>query len=257
MPKSELVDERVRPSIIPPSPAPGGLTRAGALDQAQPRAPALLVFTRPPLPGRAKTRLIPALGPVGAARVHALLLRRTVRVAAQVPGCEPTLWTATDTGHPLFAALSARYGVRRRPQAGGDLGRRMQRALTACLARAPAAVLIGSDCPGLTRADIEQAFVWLAGGADAVLGPASDGGYWLIGLRRPSVALFRGVDWGTGRVAAQTRSRLRRLGLSWRELPVRSDLDRPRDLLRSGIEPWRGAFSGLRSVIEQSPTGVA
>lgn len=200
----------------------------------------VIVLARAPLPGRAKTRLIPALGAQGAARLHALLLRRSVATVCGVAGVAVTLQVAPAVGHPLFAQLQRQHGLRLRAQSGGDLGRRMQQALAAALRDSPAAVLVGSDCPGLTAADIRTALDALRGGMDAVLGPALDGGYWLIGLRRPSAALFQGVEWGGARVAAQTRQRMRRLGWRWLELAPRADLDLPADVRGSGLAPWRG-----------------
>ena len=204
----------------------------------------IIVMARAPLPGRAKTRLIPALGAQGAARMQALLLRRTVATACAVDqlavGLPVTLQVAPAVGHPLFARLRRQYGLRLRAQSGGDLGQRMQQALADALRDSPAAVLVGSDCPGLAAEDVRAALAALNGGMDAVLGPALDGGYWLIGLRRPTAGVFRGVDWGSDRVAAQTRQRMRRLGWRWLELAARSDLDRPRDVSGSGLAPWRG-----------------
>jgi glycosyltransferase A (GT-A) superfamily protein (DUF2064 family) len=115
----------------------------------------------------------------------------------------------------------------------------MSVALARALTEAPYVVLVGSDCPELQIADLEAALQALADGADVVLGPALDGGYWLIGLRHPADWLFHGVDWETGRVLAQTRAKLRHHGWQWRELPVRADLDRPADLLHSSFVPWR------------------
>jgi len=199
----------------------------------------ILVFARAPIPGRAKTRLIPALGPWGAARVHAALVSRTVEVAARARDARVTLCAAGSPIHPLLAGLARRQGIAISVQRGGDLGRRMSVALAQALTEAPYAVLVGSDCPELRTADLDAALQALADGVDAVLGPALDGGYWLIGLRRPADWLFHGVDWGTGRVLGQTRARLRHHDWRWRELAVRADLDRPADLLHSGFVPWR------------------
>lgn len=139
----------------------------------------------------------------------------------------------------MFSSLVRRYRVGIGVQRGDGLGQRMHRALARSLVRSPYAVLVGSDCPGLESSDLENALHALSDGADAVLGPALDGGYWLIGLRHPEASLFRGVDWGTGRVLGQTRVRLRRRGWRWLELAPRSDLDLPRDLHRSGFVSWR------------------
>jgi hypothetical protein len=93
-------------------------------------------------------------------------------------------------------------------------------------------VLVGTDCPALTADYLAQAFALLDGGADAVVGPAEDGGYILIGLRRTDKRLFDGVAWGTASVLDETRARLAALGWSWQELETLWDVDRPEDLER-------------------------
>lgn len=192
----------------------------------------LLVFAKAPVPGRVKTRLIPALGPQGAARLYRELLRRTLDFATTEPPCPVELHCAPDPGHGFFHACRRDYGVRLRRQHGGDLGERMHRALAGALRNADSAVLIGGDCVSLDSAQLRWAVDELTRGRDAVLGPTEDGGYWLIGLRRPCATLFRGPVWGTATVLDATRRRLRRAGLDWRELPVGRDLDRPEDLRR-------------------------
>lgn len=108
----------------------------------------------------------------------------------------------------------------------------MYRAFKRVLRQHPYAVLIGSDCPALRPADLRAAARVLRAGADAVLAPAEDGGYPLIGLRRVSRRLFDGIDWGSPRVLAQTRRRLAGLRWRWRELRTLWDVDRPEDVIR-------------------------
>jgi len=173
----------------------------------------VIVFVREARAGRVKTRLIPLLGAEGAARLHARLAERA-------------LATARDAG----LGPVERWGTRR--QRGADLGARMQHAFQRSLRRADRVILIGSDCPVLRPAHLRRASRWLAGGADAVLAPAEDGGYALIALRRVSPRLFADIDWGGPRVMAQTRERLAALGWRWRELPTLWDVDRPEDVAR-------------------------
>lgn len=187
----------------------------------------VLVFARAPVPGASKTRLVPALGAAGAAALSERLLLRTLSVAR---GHALELWCIPSTAHPVFAHCGREFGLELRSQRGADLGERMAAALEDALARAPWAVLIGTDCPELTAGDLRRAAQVLQEGADAVLGPAADGGYYLIGLRRPLANLFPGVPWGTDAVLAETRRRLGESGCHWEELPVRRDLDRPEDL---------------------------
>jgi rSAM/selenodomain-associated transferase 1 len=201
----------------------------------------MLVFAKAPVQGRVKTRLIPALGPHGAARLYRELVRRTLVYATIDPICPISLYCEPNTGHGFFHTCRRDYGVRLRRQQGADLGERMHRALSEALYNAEWAVLIGGDCVSLDREQLHWSVAELAKGRDAVLGPTEDGGYWLIGLRKPCAMLFRGPVWGTATVLEATRRRLRRAGLDWRELPVGRDLDRPSDLRR-----YRGSVESPR-----------
>jgi rSAM/selenodomain-associated transferase 1 len=183
---------------------------------------AVLVFARAPVPGRVKRRLVPRLGAWRAARLHVRLTHRALRTAA-----------AAACG-PVELHLTARHARFRdyRLQRGADLGERMHRALTRALRRHRGAILIGSDCPELVPADLRRAARLLAGGCDAVLGPAEDGGYVLIGVRRVTSRLFEGIEWGTAGVFAATARRLEAAGYRWRALRRLPDVDRPGDLER-------------------------
>jgi len=202
-------------------------------------AVSLAILAKAPLPGRAKTRLIPALGPEGAAQLHARLLRHTLATAlAATPAHRITLWTALDHAHPLFLELAERHAITLRPQPDGDLGERMQRALGE--AGGPAMV-IGSDCPMLTPALLGSCTEALRH-HDVVCLPAEDGGYALLGAHHSDPRLFDTIPWGTGRVMAETRERIAALG--WRlACPATVwDVDRPEDLARlSATYPTLGA----------------
>jgi rSAM/selenodomain-associated transferase 1 len=181
----------------------------------------IIVFAKAPVPGAAKTRLIPALGEWGAARLHERLTRHAVRTALAA-GCGRVEVHGTQR-HSFFDGL----GVPFRLQRGRDLGERMHRAL----ARNPGAILIGTDCPELTVADLRRAIRLLQGACDAVLAPAEDGGYALIALRRHvAPEIFRNIAWGTSSVYAETVSRLK--PYRWRALRTVWDVDRPEDLAR-------------------------
>ena len=192
----------------------------------------LLIFAKAPVPGRVKTRLAGRLGTRGAAALYRDLLRQTLRIARAARLCPIELWCAPDARHGFFVACRREYGVRLRRQCGGDLGRRMNHALNQTLAAGHPAILIGGDCASLGAAELRTAFGLLAADHEAVLGPAADGGYVLIGLNRPSPALFRGIAWSTPTVLAATRRRLRRAGMNWAELPPGWDVDTPADLRR-------------------------
>jgi len=192
-----------------------------------------LVFAKAPVPGRVKTRLIPALGAAGAAQLHARLVQDTLARLAPAGLAPIELHCAPDPDHPLFEELAQRHGLRLAAQCEGDLGERLHAAarvaMASCDTAVDAVVLIGCDCPDLDAGYLAAALDALAE-HDAVLGPAADGGYVLLGLRRPEPSLFSAMPWGSDRVTALTRTRLSVLGWSWRELPVLRDLDRPEDL---------------------------
>jgi len=191
----------------------------------------ILVFGRVPIPGRVKTRLIPTLGAGGAAALYERLLFDTLTLAAAVADADVEFWYDPDGSQAAHGQdLADRFGVSGHLQVGADLGARMSWALGAetCGQRRPA-LLIGSDCPGFDRAYLAAAFAALAA-EDAVLGPALDGGYILIGVQRTHPRLFADIPWGTDVVLDVTRARLRELGWRWRELAPLRDIDRPEDL---------------------------
>ncbi len=190
---------------------------------------AVLVFAKAPLAGYAKTRLIPALGADGAARLAERLLRHAVEAAAAAGIGPVRLCCAPDIGHPAFAALARESALELVAQGDGDLGERMARAFADTLATHPRALLIGTDACALDAAYLRDAAAALHA-HDAVFGPASDGGYTLVGLARPMPRLFEGMAWSSPRVMAETRRRLRELGVSHVELATLADVDEPADL---------------------------
>lgn len=192
----------------------------------------ILIFAKAPVPGYAKTRLIPVLGAQGAADLQARLIRRTVELAVASGRAPVELWISGDTGLEFFDAFRSAIDGRIHLQSGPDLGARMGHAFEQTLQEAEFAVLIGTDCPPMDSAYLERAFVELAKGVDVVLGPAEDGGYVLIGLRRCDPLIFDGIAWGTADVLRHTRERIRSLGWTCRELSLLWDVDRPEDLER-------------------------
>jgi hypothetical protein len=199
------------------------------MSRASPEPVAVAILAKAPLPGLAKTRHAPALGADGAAALQARLIERAVETARAAAVGPITLWAAPDQDHPAFQTLAALFGVTLARQPDGDLGARM----LAALAAAPgAAIVIGTDCPALQPAHLRAAAEALAGGVDAVVVPVEDGGYALIGLREPQPALFADMAWSTAGVMAETRRRLTRLSLSWREPARLWDVDLPEDVER-------------------------
>lgn len=208
----------------------------------------ILVLAKAPVPGQCKTRLIPMLGPSGAARLAERLLEQTLQEATVAGEAPVDLWCAPDAGHALFQCLATRYEVNLTSQRGADLGARMLAAIRATFAQGTERlVLIGTDCPALGAPYLAGALGALTS-ARVVIGPADDGGYVLIGMRRDALpaaeALFASMPWGGPQVAALTRGRLASVGLRWAELPSLADLDRPEDLnhciaqgLLAGLDP--------------------
>ena len=195
----------------------------------------VLVFAKAPVPGEVKTRLIPAIGNHAACRLYQALLRYTLTMV-QDSGLPLHVWMTPANLRSAFEELVASTSAQVFVQQGADLGERMHHALSVTTASFPGAILIGSDCPFLHAADLIRTSLLLADGCDAVLGPALDGGYVLIGVRVSSTALFSGVNWSTDEVLEQTRQRLRRLGWQWVELEPRQDIDEFSDLASLGPE---------------------
>jgi len=191
-----------------------------------------MVFARAPVPGEVKTRLIPALGEAGAAALHRRLVSHCLRAACDSRLGPVELWCAPGVDDVFFRECERRLRVSLRSQEGGDLGERMQGAFESALARSRRAILVGSDVPALSSRYLRDADRALAKGEDAVVGPAEDGGYVLIGLSRVDSRLFGGIPWGSADVLAETRRRVAALGWRSQELPALWDVDRPEDLAR-------------------------
>ncbi len=200
-----------------------------------PRPRRVLLFGKVPRPGDVKTRLAPALGTEGAARLYRAFLEDTVRLARASGAGEVELWLAGPVG--AAEGLADRHpGLSVRAQAGRGLGERLRRAFASIFRRgAGSAAVLGTDHPTLPPERIDAAFAAL-GEADAALGPTPDGGYYLLALRReawPAAAgLFRDVPWSTPEVAPVTRSRARAAGLDLAVLPAWYDVDEPDELAR-------------------------
>ena len=183
--------------------------------------PTVHLFARYPEAGRAKTRLIPALGAERAAAVHRRLVERTVATVAAAG--LPLVLRATGADGAAFRRWLG-DGVEVMDQGEGDLGERLARV-------PPPALLLGADIPGLTPAHLIAAATALAE-CDAAIGPATDGGYYLLGFRVPIPAAFEPMAWGTDGVFAETVRRIEGARASLRVLGMLDDCDRPEDLAR-------------------------
>lgn len=191
----------------------------------------LVVFLKAPRPGSVKTRLAETLGADGACAAYRQLVERLLANLAPLPAVE-LCFTPPDASSEINPWLRIEWAAC--PQSEGDLGERLHAAFTEhFLSEAERVVIIGSDCPAVTAADIEDAWVKLEG-HDVVLGPALDGGYWLIGLRAPQPGLFTAMPWSTDAVFGETMRRARESGLRVATLRELSDVDTAADW-----ERWR------------------
>ena len=188
----------------------------------------LIQFAKVPELGKVKTRMQPFLTEQQSLLLHCRLVSETYRTLIQSQLAPVELWTAGSQASAFFNELEPSPMLRE--QQGADLGMRMQHALLDGLQRYQAVVLVGSDCPFMTEGALRQALEILSAGSDCVLGPATDGGYVLIGLAQPSVQLFEDIAWGTHKVLEQTRSHLRHMDWKWQELEPLADIDKPEDL---------------------------
>ena len=191
----------------------------------------IIQFAKAPEAGKVKTRLIPALGEQGALALHKRLIRKVFAELTKAKLCQIELWVSGYRVAPFFNKLIE--NTKACPihlQTEGDLGQRMQHALEQVLTNCSYALIVGSDCPAVTQDYLEQALVALEQGADVVIGPAEDGGYVLIGMRRVYSKLFNDIDWGSDRVFAQTEEKLKSIACTWIKLPELWDVDRPEDL---------------------------
>jgi rSAM/selenodomain-associated transferase 1 len=192
---------------------------------------ALLVFARAPVPGGAKSRLIPSLGAEGAALLQQRMTQRALKAATAARVGAVSLWCTPSVQHPFFAACVADYAVTLHAQSGADLGERMMHAHDRMFRSFRRLLVMGTDCPILSVHELRTAAAELRR-SDAVVIPADDGGYVLLGLAQPCPAVFRDIDWGSARVLEQTLARLQESGRSCRVLPALWDVDRAEDLVR-------------------------
>lgn len=194
----------------------------------------LIIFTRYPEPGKTKTRLIPALGAQGAATLQRQMTEHTLLQVRELQSFHPLSVEVRFAGGDLSLMQNwLGSDLIYQPQGKGDLGSRMARSLSCAFQESvDRAAIVGTDCPGLNAHFIADAFSQLHA-HDLVLGPAIDGGYYLISLRCFIGELFSGIDWGTAQVLQQTVDIAKQLDLSVAYLPRLADVDRPEDL------PWQ------------------
>jgi rSAM/selenodomain-associated transferase 1 len=193
----------------------------------------LLIFTRFPVPGQTKTRLIPALGQEGAANLQRQLTEHIVELAHQASRVYPIAITLVYTGGTEAQMRQwLGTGFDYVEQHSGDLGDRLQGAFQRAFSQgSERVVVIGIDCPFITEKLLKTAFTVLAD-QDVAIGPALDGGYYLFGLNSSNPSYFQDIDWGTERVYLQTLAKIHQNGDRHYALPPLPDIDRPSDLER-------------------------
>jgi hypothetical protein len=220
---------------------------------------ALITVVKRPQAGATKTRLCPPFSLEEAAALYDCLMRDTLGLMRRVPGVQPVIAYAPPDARDYFRRL-ADNGFALVAQRGPDLGRRLLNVLARFLNRGYAkAVVMNSDGPTLPVDYLTRAFDALDG-ADVVLGPGHDGGYYLIGMKRPHADLFRDIAWSTAEVVRQTLVRIHRLGLTVHQLPQWYDVDVPADLERLQVEfrrhPRHPARHTRRFLVERRQEGV-
>ena len=182
----------------------------------------LVVFVKAPRPGQVKTRLAETMGAEAACAAYGRLVDTLLKNLAPLPALE--LRFAPDEAEGEIRPW-LQPGWQARPQGGGDLGRRLQQSFVeAFSAGAKRVVIIGSDCPEVNAADVQQAWSELTS-HDLVVGPATDGGYWLVGLKQPQPSLFEDIGWSSDMVLAQTLQRAKTAGLRVQLLRILTDVD--------------------------------
>ncbi|PKO59301.1 MAG: hypothetical protein CVU24_15585 [Betaproteobacteria bacterium HGW-Betaproteobacteria-18] len=189
----------------------------------------IVIFAKAPLAGFAKTRLIPALGQQGAADLAQRLLQHTLHEALKSQLGPVELCVTPSAIDPVWQTMRLPEAVHLTDQGEGDLGERMARAAERAIAAGESVLLIGTDCPQLDAAQLQQAALALQY-AQATLIPAFDGGYVLLGLTGFDSSVFSGITWSTNSVMDETMDRL--MGLDWRvkTLAALHDIDEPSDL---------------------------
>ena len=197
----------------------------------------VIVFAKPPVLGRVKTRLIPELGPELALNAHCEMVDLTLKKVAQLD-CSASLWLSENSQEG--ASWGQKYSLPLEVQRSGDLGMRMLDAISKTLAVSPVkVVLIGSDCPVLSQKDIHDAFLWLDQ-HDIVIFPCEDGGYGLIAMKQRHAELFSQISWSTPSVMTETLDRARDHNLSVKCGRMIWDVDY--------IEDWQ-RYQGLKQSI--------
>ena len=186
-----------------------------------------MIFCKAPVAGQVKTRLIPSLGEETACRLHKALAQKRIAdcLTTEITSlADVELWCASEVDHPFFET----FDVEKELQKGEDLGQRMAHAFE--YENKPG-ILIGTDCPNLSVDYLRNAIHQLPE-YEAIIGPAEDGGYGLIGMNKPTNSVFQDIKWGSSEVCADTCKLFNATYNNWGLLPLLWDVDREEDVLR-------------------------
>ena len=199
--------------------------------QDKAKQPTLILFAKSPVPGRVKTRLMPELDEQQAAQVATFLIEHTVQLALNNWQGPVALHAWPDPDHVVFKSLSATHDLVLASQSQGDLGEKMYNALRVVTDEGLPAAIMGCDVPHCPGRLLKDACDLLHGGRD-IIGPTSDGGYYLIGLQHPHAEIFKDVSWGSNSVMQRTLAAGRNCGVHFTQLASLQDIDRFEDLKR-------------------------
>ncbi|MBL4761237.1 MAG: TIGR04282 family arsenosugar biosynthesis glycosyltransferase [Gammaproteobacteria bacterium] len=210
------------------------------MSKAEKTAVKVLLFAKAPVAGYCKTRLIPALGLEATTHLHQKMINHCLATLQTMQRRNHKLYSyelwSDDSQHAFIAQAGATHQIKIQQQSGTDLGQKMFNALNTALKTSKKVILIGSDCPEIDSDYIDLAKQKLDS-CDVVIGPAIDGGYVLIAVRKITPEIFNYINWGSDQVLQQTKSQLQQSSLSWCLLSALTDIDTAADLQRLANKP--------------------
>lgn len=216
----------------------------------------ILIFAKAPLPGKVKTRLIPAYGERFATELHQAMVWHLLNFLCSANISPIELWCSPDKNHLFFEDCEKSFDISLHTQQGKHLGDKLNNAFKVVLAYANSAVVLGADCPTIGREDFTTAFKDVHAGVDVVIKPADDGGYLLLGLSRPIPQLFENITWGSADVFAQTVLCADTLKLKYTKLAVGRDIDNASDVqYLASRAAYFNLHSRLRSLLNSVRNG--
>lgn len=189
----------------------------------------LIIFTKSPEIGKVKTRLQPEYSEEQSLELHRKLLLNTLELSNNLENIDVELCCTPNRNTSFFLECENNFPIKLSNQEGDDLGERMAFSISVALQTYGKVIIIGTDCPAINRSYLDEAITALDD-HDAIIGPAADGGYVLLALRKFSLELFSDFSWGTNSVLSQTREVLNDLSWSYKELGIMRDIDRAEDL---------------------------